>query len=211
MNATAKRTTSRPVTPATPSESQMRVAMACYVECHLAAERIALDAKEKIEAIKKAAAAEAKEHLDTKASCETTLLQYAEGHPELFDKRQKFEVYGGHKIGWQVNPPAATLIKAPGMKKKQTWDGFLSSCHESTDDRAEDFIRKIEEPDKEALLKGYRLAAQLDAEEGSTVHVTEYLNCLRTLGVTVMQEENFVIDLNLQPTAAPADQPKAAA
>lgn len=192
------RTTSKPVSIPAPTEAQARAALATYIESHLQAEAIHNQAKQEIERIKKAADDKARAFEDAKSLQETTLMRYAEAHPELFQKRQKSELYGGHKIGWQISPPAVVLMRPTGEKKKQTWDGFVDACRRAGD-WAMDFIRTKEEPAKESILFAYRIAAEADQARGDSVCSSETAANLARLGVQVAQEERFVIDLNLQP------------
>ena len=205
------RTTSRTVAPEPPTEAQARASMAAYINAHLKESAIVLATNKKIEAIKKQAAEDAREHVAEKARHETVLMQYAEAHPELFKDARKAELFGGHKIGYHTSPPAVTLIRPTGEKKKQTWDGFVSACkrigaHWLT------MIRTVEEPDKEAVLYYHRTSkARAEAEKDPSI-LADAAAQLGTLGVAVTQEEKFVIDLNLQePTEAAATITKEAA
>lgn len=197
----ATRTTSKPIATPPPSEAQARTSLAEYIEAHLQIEALETAAKQEIEAIKTRVADETRALKDAKALRETTLMRYAEAHPELFQKRQKSELYGGHKIGWQISPPAVVLTRPTGAKKKQTWDGFLESCR-IIGGLALDFIRSKPEPDKEAILHAHRTAAEQARETGDPAHLQEITEQLQRLGVEVSQEERFVIDLNLQPETA---------
>lgn len=181
----------------------MRASLAAYITSHLEAERIANDAKASIEKIKKLADDDARPHNEAKAHHETILMRYAEGHPELFTKLRKCEVYGGHKIGYHTSPPAVCLVKPPGAKKKQTWDGFLQACRDMGG-WALDLIRTKEEPDRDQVLLMHR-SAELRAAEANDAGVLLNLESdLSRLGVKVEQQERFVIELNLQPEAAQA-------
>lgn len=195
------RTTSTPTVQPPPSEAQMRASLAAYITAHLEAERIATDAKASIERLKKLADDEARPHNEAKAHHETILMRYAEGHPELFSKLRKHEVYGGHKIGYHTSPPAVCLVKPPGARKKQTWDGFLQACRD-VGFWAMEFIRTKEEPDRDKVLAVVR-AAELEAAEKNDIAILASVESdLARLGVKVEQEERFVIELNLQPEAA---------
>ena len=197
------RTTSKPVTIPAPTEAQARAAMTVYIESHLQAEAIHNTAKQEIERIKKEADDKARAFEDTKTLQETTLMRYAEAHPELFQKRQKSELYGGHKIGWQVSPPAVVLVRPTGEKKKQTWDGFVDACRRAGG-WAMEFIRTKEEPDKESILVSHRTAVEHSQQTGDASNTTELTAYLARLGVQVAQEERFVIDLALQPETVQA-------
>jgi hypothetical protein len=179
----------------------MRAAMEGYITAHLKLERIANQAATNIESIKVRAAEASKPHENEQALHETVLMRYAEAHPELFEKRQKWEVYGGHRIGWQVGQPAVTLVRPPGEKKKQTWDGFVAAC-KSLGSWTLNFIRTVEEPDKAEILATHRDHLAIAESSGDAEAFARLENGLAQLGVKVTQEERFVIDLNLTPDAA---------
>lgn len=183
-----RRTTSVAPHTTVPTEAEMRLALESYIAFHLAIESAQNTAKTAIETIKAEVAETTKPLIDQRASAQTTIMRYAEAHPELFEKRRKVEVYGGHKIGWQTGNPAVVLVRPPGAKRKQTWEGFLDACRR-VGGWAMAFLRVLEQPDKDAVLAGARDGAVTDAQ-------------LAELGVAVAQEERFVIDLNLQPEAA---------
>lgn len=194
-----RRTTSISPETAIPTEAQMRTALERYIELHLQIEENENELKQAIEAMKASFAADTLPSQTQKAEQETILLRYAEAHPELFVKRQKHEVYGGHKIGWQISPPAVVLVKQAGQKRKQTWPGFIESC-KAVGAWALALVRTVEEPDKEAVLALHRAAA---GNEDAT-ELVRAESALAQLGVKVTQEERFVIDLNLQPEAPKA-------
>ena len=176
----------------------MRSALAAYIHSHLALERIATSAKQSIEKAKKIADELSAPLALAKAQHETVIMASAEAHPELFEKLRKVEVYGGHRIGWHTSPPAVTLIKPPGAKKKQTWDGFMAACH-AAGAWAVQYLRSKEEPDKDAVLTEFRRRELQAAESGDTTAFAMLAAELTTLGVAVTQDERFVIDLNLTP------------
>lgn len=189
------RTTSKPTDTPPPTETQMRSALEGYVNCHLALERITNQAALNIEKLKARADEQSKPHADEKALHEAVLERYAEAHPELFEKRQKHEVYGGHKIGWHITPPAVALIRPTGEKRKQTWEGFMEACRRIG---RHIFIRSVEEPDKAEVLATHSMLKKLEEEKPSG-KLAEFERELGSIGVQVRQEERFVIDLNLQP------------
>jgi hypothetical protein len=199
------RTTSRKVAPEPPTESQMRTALAEYIAAHIAETGIVNQANEKIEAIKKDADDRARVHTAIKEQSVTTLMRYAEAHPELFTTLRKIEVFGGHKIGWQTSPPAVALVKPPGEKKKQTWQGFVDACKRIGSHWLE-MVRTVEVPNKEAVLEYHRAARENAVEENDAGIIATADAQLARLGVSVIQEENFVIDLNLDEPTEPTAQ-----
>ena len=195
------RTTSKSAS-AAPSEAQAREALRSYIDAHLAIEEKETTAKTAIESIKHTTAEACKPHIEAKAYAESILMAYAEGNPQLFTDRRKAELWGGHKIGYHTSPPAVALVRPPGEKKKQTWDGFVQAC-KRLGAHWLGMIRVTEAPDKEAVLNYWR-AAQVQAAEQRDVTLTKAADAqLANLGVAVVQEERFVIDLHLQPDTAP--------
>lgn len=191
-----RRTTSIKTDPSAPTEAQMRTALEKYIELHLLLEENENELKQAIETLKASFAADSLPCETEKSEQETILMRYADAHPELFAKRQKLEIYGGHKIGWHLSPPSVVLVKPAGQKRKQTWPGFIAAC-KALGAWAAGLVRTVEEPDKEAVLTLHRAAV---AHEDAT----ELIRCesaLEQLGVRVAQEERFVIDLNLHPAA----------
>lgn len=195
------RTASVTVKPPTPTEAEAREAMAKHIECHLAIERIENRAKKITEKVKKKADDKARPHKEANDKAVELLQRYAEGNSQLFKERRKVELYGGHKIGFHTNPPATTLIRPTGGKKKQTWPGLLEALR-SAGAWAVSFIRKVEEPNKEELLSAWSKAeeAALDVEKPEAKQAFEQLRSnYLSVGVEVTQTEAFVIELNLKP------------
>jgi hypothetical protein len=184
----------------TPTEAQAREALSQYITQHLAIETQETAAKKDIELIKEAVAIACKPLVEAKAYAESILMSYAEGHPELFKDRRKTELWGGHKIGYQTSPPAVILVRPPGEKKKQTWDGFVAAC-KRLGAAWLGMIRTSEAPDKEAVLEFWRTSQALADAKGDVMVLKGVEADLARLGVAVAQEERFVIDLNLQPEA----------
>lgn len=195
-----KRTTSRPVAVDPPSEAQARASMAAYIAAHLEETKINLAANKVIEAAKKRASDSAAPFTLAKAQHETTLMAYAEAHPELFKELRKVELFGGHKIGWHTSPPAVTLVRPTNATKKQTWQGFVEACKRLAAHWL-GMIRTVEEPDKEAVLEYYRQCKTRSVEEKDPTILTDGVAGLAVLGVAVTQDERFVIELNLQEAA----------
>ncbi len=206
------RTIRRPVVPEPPTEAEARLAMESHVSAHLALTQITNHANKLIENVRSRAAQRSADHAAEFDRTTTVLMRYAEAHPELFKDARKWEVYGGHKIGWQTSPPAVTLIRPTGTTKKQSWKGFVDTCKKLA---RTIFVRTVDEPDKEAVLEHYRIArAQAEAWKDPTI-LTKAEEELAEVGVAVTQVENFVVDLNLdkpaQATPAPAESTEAAA
>lgn len=199
------RTTSKSTTPVPPTELQARDAMTSYVSAHLAIEEIETYAKTQIEVIKKEAADEAVGYQGIVEMSASILMHYAEAHPEFFQERRKCEIYGGHKIGYHTDPPSTSLVKRPGDKKKQTWDGFMKAVKDAGE-RFAKFIRSKEEPDKDALLEYIRTAREASAKANDGTPLTLAESELLALGIKVVQEEKFVIELNLPKNTSPAQE-----
>lgn len=194
----SRRTTSIPSAPAIPSELQARQALADYVAALLEVEGIDNKTKKLIERAKERAAKRSRPWGERMAFAQTILHAYADGHPELFEKRRKAEIYGGHKIGYHTDPPSVQLVRPTGEKKKQTWDGFVNACKRIGAHWLK-LIRTVEEPDKEEVLKYHREAKERSVKEKDPVILLDAEAQLARMGVAVVQAEKFVIELNLHP------------
>ncbi|WP_009964044.1 host-nuclease inhibitor Gam family protein [Verrucomicrobium spinosum] len=192
------RTTSRTVAAIVPTEAQARASLASYIEAHLKVEALEIKAAKLVEKLKKKYDDKARPIVAFRDAHETVLMQYAEGHPELFQKRQKVELYGGHKIGWHTSPPAVTFVRPTGTKKKQTVEGFLAAVKAFVK-YVKKFVRTKEEINKEAIIIEYRATEELCKKSGDQTKLVELKADLSAMGVEVTQEEKFVIDLDLQP------------
>lgn len=200
------RTTSRSIAAEPPTEAQARASLAAYISAHLKESAIVLAANKKMEAIKEQADKDAREFTTEKVRHETVLMAYAESRPELFKSARKVELFGGHKIGYHTSPPAVTYIRPTGEKKKQTKEGFIAFC-KRIGSHFLTFIRSVEEPDKEAVLAYHRDSkARSEAEKDPSI-LADCNAQLANIGVTITQEEKFVIDLSLQEPTETATAP----
>jgi hypothetical protein len=177
---------------ATPTEGQARAALGDYIAAHLAITACETEAAKEVEEIKQACAKHCKPYEQTRDAAETILMQYAEGHPSLFEVARKVELYGGHKIGYHKTPPKVEFVRATGAKKKQTGEGFVAAC-KAAGKWAMSFFRVAEEPDKDAVLAAVRQTAE-DPDAALLLK-----DRLASIGVKIAQEDRFVIDLNLSP------------
>lgn len=194
------RTSSRIIEPTPPpTEAEARAAMGAYIEAYLAVKEVQVSTNQSLERIKECAAETMRPYQDIMARQETLLMQYAEANQGLFLSARKTEIYGGHKIGYQTTPPAVTLTRPTGAKKKQTLDGLLDAL-KAAGEWAKELIRTKEEPDKEAILAKHREAAAKAREEKTleaSTALRSYENQLAAVGCAVTQTEKFVIDLSL--------------
>ena len=188
------RTSSKPNLP--PSEAERDAAMQTYIEAHLAVERITNDYKTQVEALKVAAEKELAEPQAKLAASLAVLERFATGHPELFLKRRKIEVYGGHKIGFQAG---RLTVVSPNVKDEKAVSEFAFKCAYHRGSDAEQFYRTVYEVDVQALIKYHNTTATLNAEAEAKVRA-EREELLQELGVKIARTpERVVVDLNLQP------------
>jgi hypothetical protein len=194
------------------SRDEAIAALKEYTLAHIKCEHIVVRAKAAVERLKAHTEKQLKPWLEIKLDMEDTLHRYADEHPELFEKSRKIELYGGHKLGYHTNPPKVAYVRLPGEKKKQNEEGFIARC-KALGGSLIDFIRSVttEEPNKDAIIRQHaELSAAAEAAlkatpEAAPMDVEEYAALLkfqadlRTAGATVIQEEDFVIVLNLQP------------
>jgi hypothetical protein len=206
-----KTTTSIPLKPEAPTEAQAREAMEKHVAAVLKEQEITVRASQIAERLKARIAKKAARYLNDKESTAKVLMAYAEANPELFTNSRKTEIYGGHEIGYQTGQPAVDYIRPPGEKKKQNNEGFLAALHARGGEWEKDFIRIIEEPNKEAILAARREAEELSKTDPKQADALSTFDTdLATYGAKVVQGEAFVIRLNIQPVAKPTKGKKAA-
>jgi hypothetical protein len=206
-----KTTTSIPLKPEAPTEAQAREAMEKHVAAVLKEQEITVRASKIAERLKARIAKKQARYLADKKSTAAILFAYAEANPELFREARKTELYGGHEIGYQTGQPAVEYIRPPGEGKKQTDEGFLKALHALGGEWETNFIRKIEEPNKEAILAARREAEEISKTVPEQAFALDAFDIkLASYGAKVSQGEAFVIRLNIQPVAKPTKGKKAA-
>jgi len=196
-----KRTASKPAEPVKVTEEEMRMAFGFYISAYCDLQKIDARTSAKIERLKLAAD---KRQKPLKETLETQLVivqRWADQNKERFTTQRKIEVYGGHRIGYQTSPPAVKYCKPTEGKGTQTEKGFIAACKAvATWIAARRFIRIVEAPNKEEILRYHRRVKAASEHRGTPSLLETAERHLADLGIKVNANETFVVDLDLVPT-----------
>lgn len=156
------------------SEAEYQEQLAAYAKSEAEARKINADIDLQTQKLRENHQDKLKQLQDTKETSFDVVMQYAEEHPELFEKRRSIETAFGI-IGYRMGTPK--VLNRKGFQVK--------AVLELIKDKFPKFLKIKEEINKEAILADKELTD----------------NDVKSIGLEIVQEDTFYIDLKTEEVA----------